>query len=66
MNQVATIATALLEIFTLGYKVFNLFKEAKDKKWIDSGRLLSHTISEAKTDEERSKLARDLFNRINK
>ena len=53
--------TFLTELITLGYKAFALFSEAKRKGWINDGRTLSVAISEAKTDEDRSKLARLLF-----
>ncbi len=65
MTEIAAIATALTELITLGYKAFALFKEAKEKGWIKDGRLLSAAITEAKTDEERAKLAKLLFDRIN-
>lgn len=64
MNQISVIASALIEIITLGYKLFGLIHEAKRKKWINDGRSLSQQISEAKTDEERAELARRLFNHI--
>lgn len=66
MNQITVIATALTEIFTLGYKVYYLIKEAKLKGWINDGRTLSQQILEAKTDEDRAALAKRLFNHINK
>ena len=65
MNQITVIATALTEIFTLGYKVYNLIKEAKLKGWVNDGRTLSQQITEAKTDEDRAALAKRLFNHIN-
>lgn len=64
MTQVAAIAAVLSEIFTLGYKVFALIKEARLKGWIKDGRSLGKQISEAKSDEERAELARRLYNHI--
>lgn len=64
MNQVSAIANAILEIFTLGYKVYGLIHEAKRKGWINEGRSLTQQITEAKTDEERAELARRLFKHI--
>lgn len=61
MVQVAAILSALAEIFTLGYKVYFLIKEAKTKGWIKDGRSLIKQIEEAKTDEERAELARRLY-----
>lgn len=63
--MLSTISAALVilkEFFTIGYKLWNLFKEAKRNGWITEGRTLSSYISEAKTDEERAALARRLFN----
>ncbi len=62
MVQISAILTAVSEILFLGFKVFNLFKEAKLKGWVNDGRSLSNQLSEAKTDEERKKLAELLFN----
>ncbi|HNC40292.1 MAG TPA: hypothetical protein PK522_00755 [Nitrosomonas sp.] len=64
MNQVSAIASALIEIITLGYKVYDLIHEAKRKGWVSDGRSLSQQIAEAKTDEERAELAKRLFNHI--
>ena len=61
MAQIAAIATALTEIFTLGYKVWNLIREAKEKGWVKDGMSLAQQISEAKTNEERMALARKLY-----
>lgn len=62
--MITTIGAAialLTEIITLGYKAWSLFSEAKRKGWINDGRTLSQTIEGAKTDEERSNLAKLLF-----
>jgi len=61
MVQLAAISAALIEIITLGYKVYNLIKEAKLRGWVNDGRSLGQQITEAKTDEERAALARRLF-----
>lgn len=49
------------EVLVLGAQLVKLYKEARKKKWIKEGRALSQRIAEAKTDEERAKLARALF-----
>jgi len=60
-QQFFAVITLLNEIFTLGWKVYDLYKEAKKKGWIVDGRTLSTSIKEAKADEERAALARRLF-----
>ena len=61
MATFGAVIALINEVFTLGWKAYSLFKEAQRKGWIERGRALSISISEAKTDEERSALARRLF-----
>lgn len=61
MQLAGAIITLLNEIFTLGYKVAALYREAKQNGWINDGRALSVIVDEAKTDEQRADLARRLF-----
>lgn len=65
MQLATAIISILNELFTLGYKIAALRKEAKAKGWIKDGRSLTQMISEAKTDEDRSNLARRLFEHTN-
>lgn len=62
LESIAAIAGAISGLVTLGYKLAKLYKEAKAKGWIEKNNDLSQAIAEAKTDEERRKLARALFN----
>lgn len=65
MQTATAIISILGELFTLGWKIYRLRKEAKAKGWIRDGRSLSSQITEAKTDEERANLARALFEHSN-
>lgn len=65
MQLATAIISILNELFTLGYKIAALRREAKAKGWIKDGRSLSAIIEEAKTDEERSAIARRLFEHSN-
>lgn len=62
LESIAAIATAVTSMISLGYYVAKLHREAKLKGWVEDGRDLAKAIAEAKTDEERRKLARILFN----
>jgi hypothetical protein len=61
MIQLAAIATALTEIITLGYKIWGLFQESKQKGWVDNAQLITQQINGATTDEARADLAKRLF-----
>ena len=65
MQLATAIISILNELFTLGYKIAALRREAKAKGWIKDGRSLSAIIEEAKTDEERASIARRLFEHSN-
>lgn len=61
MATFSAIVTGLAEIFTLGFKAYNLYQEAKAKGWVKDGRTLSQAIDGAKTDEDRANLSKLLF-----
>ncbi len=61
LQSIAAIASALTGLVTLGYKLAALYREAKAKGWIKDNRDLSQAIAGAKTNEERRKLAKALF-----
>lgn len=54
------------EFLPIVLSLARLFKEAKQKKWIESGRALAKEIKEADTDEKRKELSIRLFNTFNK
>lgn len=58
---ITAIANAILEVITLGYKVAKLWRESQLNGWVKDGRTLAAAIDGAKTDEERSALAKILF-----
>lgn len=62
ISLITAAITLTTEMIVLGYKVARLWREAKQKKWIKEGREISQMIDEAKTDEDRRKLAEALFN----
>lgn len=62
MSAILGALTAINELISLGFKVYDLYREAKLKGWVQDGRELANKIQGAKTDEERQKLAEDLFN----
>ena len=62
---ITSLLTALPEIIGVVKSIVALFREAKRKGWIESGRNLAAEINGAKTDEERKALAQRLFNHNN-
>lgn len=62
MSQIGAIASAISALITVGYKVVALFVEAKKNGWIKDSNSLRERIANANSNEEREKLARDLFN----
>jgi hypothetical protein len=62
LESIAAIAGAVTALIGVGYSVAKLYREAQTKGWIEDGRDLAKAIAEAKTEDERRKLARALFN----
>lgn len=60
MNSILTLLT---ELVLLGARILSLYREAKRKEWVKEGRLLSETLKDAKTDDDRAALAKRLFDR---
>jgi hypothetical protein len=56
-----SIIKLLTELVLLGAKILALYHEAKRKEWIKEGKLISDSLREAKTDDDRAALARRLF-----
>lgn len=62
MGSILAISEAITALVPVFWKLFNLYKEARQKGWIKEGNGLIKQVQGAKTDEERLALARDLFN----
>jgi len=60
-QAITAVASFFSELFTLGYKVAKLWKEAQLKGWVKDGVKLSAAIDGAKTEDERALLAKLLF-----
>ena len=60
MSNLAVALKALLDVFLLVKQLLTLYKQAKREGWLDEGRELAKSITEAKTDEERRDLVRRL------
>lgn len=61
LQSIGAIAAVIYEVIVLGVKAYNLYAEAKRKGWVKDGQTINQAINSAKTDEERSALARRLF-----
>lgn len=62
LTSIATIAAAVSALVAVGMKVYKSIKIAQVEKRIKEGRSIEQQILEAKTNEERAQLARDLDN----
>jgi len=62
LTSIATIAAAVSALVAVGMKVYKSIKESQAAKKIEDGRSIEQKILEAKTNEERAQLARDLDN----
>ena len=60
LTSIATIAATLGALIGVGMKIFNSIKASQEAKNIELGRTIEQKIKEAKTNEEREALARDL------
>lgn len=61
--KLGALIAVIRELVLLGAKVLALYQEAKRKAWIQEGKLLSESLRDAKTDDDRADLARRLFDR---
>jgi len=59
--KLGAMIAVIRELVLLGAKVLALWQEAKRKAWIEEGKLISEALKDAKSDEDRAKLARRLF-----
>ena len=61
MSGIVAIAQAITALMPTIISLINLYKEAKQKGWINEGIKLEHDIKSAKTNAERIMLAQRLF-----
>jgi len=62
MTTIIAFINIVKEIMPFAYSLLKLYREAKEKKWINDGTNLQLKLNEAKTDEERKELAKAIFN----
>lgn len=60
MSNLIAAIKALMELVLLAKQLVSLYSQAKREGWLEEGRELAKTITEAKTDEERRELVRRL------
>jgi len=61
MTTLSLVLTAITQLTPIFVKLVRLYTEAKRRGWVEDGRELAIKIEGAVTDEERMRLARDLF-----
>jgi len=62
LTSIATIAAAVSALLAAGVKIYNAIVASNKAKKIEEGRSIEQKVLEAKTNEERDVLARDLDN----
>lgn len=60
MSKLVAALSALLEMLLLVKELLKLHSQAKREGWLEEGRTLAKSITEAKTDEDRRELVRRL------
>lgn len=61
MATILGFLNAIVEMFGLIRQAIELYQQAKKEGWIDEGRELASKIKNAKTDDERRQLVKDLL-----
>jgi hypothetical protein len=63
MATLTAFITAFNEFYGIASRLWRLYREAKEKGWVNEGRALAVKIDSVKDDNDaRAKLAQDLFN----